>query len=165
MATPLKIKDASGNIQQFTTAEENYLAYQIGLQLADAGTDSAGAIRTGSGTSIGSFTNTFFNQSVGTHPSTAITTGTTTYTLYQNQDSSNVAETDSDWHRPLMWVDSASQTGFKEMPDADINSAVDRYLQTIFTNDYPGTFKLASTSRIIAILLVPRSLGPLVIVL
>lgn len=146
MATPLKIKDASGNIQQFTTAEENYIAYQIGLQLADAGTDSAGAIRTGSGTSIGSFTNTFFNQPVGTHPSTAITTGTTTTTIYQNQDSTNVAETDSDWLRPLMWIDSASQTGFKEMPDADLNSAVDRYLQTIFTNNYPGTFKLADTS-------------------
>ena len=35
MAIPLKINNAGGTeIKQFTTAEENYIAYQIGLHLA-----------------------------------------------------------------------------------------------------------------------------------
>ena len=47
-----------------------------------------------------------------------------------------------------MWVDSSavSQTGFKIMPDADLNAAIDRYLSTIFTNNYPGTYQLGSSS-------------------
>ena len=146
MATPLKINNVGGTeIKQLTTAEENYVAYQIGLHLAASSAGDVGSISTNAAhTSIGSYTNNFYNEPVGTHPSTSITSGSTTTTLYQNQGTG--AETDSDVLSPLMWVDSASQTGFKEMPDADLNEAVDRYLTTIFTNDYPGVFKLGSSS-------------------
>lgn len=146
MATPLKIRDGSGNIQELTTAEENYVAYQIGLHLAADSANGIGGLTTNaSHTSTGTYTNTFFNEPVGTHPSTSITSGSTVTTLYQNQGT-GAAETDSDVEIPLMWVDSASQTGFKQMPDADLNEAVERYLSTIFTNDYPGVFKLGSVS-------------------
>ena len=146
MATPLKINNAGGTeIKQFTTAEENYIAYQIGLHLAASGSNGTGSITTNaSHTSIGSYTDTFYNEPVGTHPSTSITSGSTTTTVYQNQGTA--VETDSDVLSPIMWVDSGGQTGFKEMPDADLNEAVDRYLSTIFTNDYPGVFKLGSSS-------------------
>lgn len=146
MATPLKINNVGGTeIKEFTTAEENYIAYQIGLHLATSSSIGAYNITTNaSHDSVGDFTNTFFNEPVGTHPSTSITSGSTTTTIYQNL---NVAiETDSDVLSPIMWVDSGGQTGFKQMPDADLNSAVDRYISTIFTNDYPGVFKLASSS-------------------
>lgn len=146
MATPLKIKDAGGNIQELTTAEENYIAYQIGLHLASDSANGIGGITTNaSHTSIGTYTDTFFNEPVGTHPSTSITSGSTATTLYQNQGTA-AAETDSDVEIPLMWVDAGGQTGFKQMPDTDLNAAVDRYLSTIFTGDYPGVFKLASSS-------------------
>ncbi len=146
MAIPLKINNAGGTeIKQFTTAEENYIAYQIGLHLAADSANGDGTITSNtSHTSIGSYTNTFFNEAVGTHPSTSITSGSTTTTVYQNQTSA--IETDSDIETPLMWVDSGGETGFKQMPTADLNAAVDRYISTIFTNDYPGTFKLASSS-------------------
>ena len=143
MATPLKSASAS-SIQEFTTAEENYLAYQIGLHLGEAGTSEVGSINKSGGQSVGSFSNTFFNEPVGTHPSTSITSGTTTTNMYQT--SGTPAETDSDVYSPLMWVDSASQTGFKMMPDADLNDAIDRYLSTIFTNEYPGSYRLATSS-------------------
>ena len=146
MATPLKINNVGGTeIKEFTTAEENYIAYQIGLHLATSSSIGAYNITTNaSHDSVGDFTNTFFNEPVGTHPSTSISSGSTTTTIYQNL---NVAiETDSDVLSPIMWVDSGGQTGFKQMPDADLNSAVDRYISTIFTNDYPGVFKLASSS-------------------
>lgn len=146
MAIPLKINNAGGTeIKQFTTAEENYIAYQIGLHLAADSANGDGTITSNtSHTSIGSYTNTFFNEAVGTHPSTSITSGSTTTTVYQNQTSA--IETDSDIETPLMWVNSGGETGFKQMPTADLNAAVDRYISTIFTNDYPGTFKLASSS-------------------
>ena len=146
MATPLKINNVGGTeIKQFTTAEENYIAYQIGLHLAASGPNGTGSITTNaSHTNIGSYTDTFYNEPVGTHPSTSITSGSTTTNVYQNQGTA--PETDSDVLSPIMWVDSASQTGFKEMPNADLNEAVDRYLSTIFTNDYPGSFKLGSSS-------------------
>lgn len=147
MATPLKIKDANGNIQELTTAEENYIAYQIGLHLSEAGASEVGSLnKTATGNNIGSFTDTFFNEPVGTHPSTSITSGSTTTNIYQT--TGTAAETDSDVYRPLMWVDSAgsSETGFKMMPDVDLNSAVDRYLSTIFTSEYPGSYRIASSS-------------------
>jgi hypothetical protein len=146
MAIPLKINNAGGTeIKQFTTAEENYIAYQIGLHLAADSANGDGTITSNSShTSIGSYTNTFFNEAVGTHPSTSITTGSTTTPVYQNQTSA--IETDSDIETPIMWVDSGGETGFKQMPTGDLNAAVDRYISTIFTNDYPGTFKLASSS-------------------
>ena len=144
MATPLKIKDASGNIQQLTTAEENYIAYQVGVHLAAAGTGEVGSINKTSGTAIGSYSNTFFNEPVGTHPSTSITSGTTTTNLYHT--SGVASETDSDFHTPIMWTDGGGETGFKQMPSSDLNSAIDRYLSTIFTNEYPGSYRLASSS-------------------
>ena len=146
MATPLKVKDAFGNIQELTDAEENYLTYLIGTHLASDSANGIGGITTNSGhTTIGSYTNTFFNEPVGTHPSTSITTGSTTTTLYQNQGTA-ASETDSDVEIPLMWVDAGGQTGFKQMPAADLNATVDRYLTKLFTNDYPGVFKLGSAS-------------------
>ena len=146
MATPLKSLNST-SIKEFSTSEENYIAHQIGLHLGAADSSEVSSINkiTG-GTTIGSYTNTFFNQAVGTHPSTSITTGSTVTPL--KQTSGTAAETDSDVYGPVMWVDSSavSQTGFKIMPDADLNAAIDRYLSTIFTNNYPGTYQLGSSS-------------------
>ena len=146
MATPLKSLNST-SIKEFSTSEENYIAHQIGLHLGAADSSEVSSINkiTG-GTTIGSYTNTFFNQAVGTHPSTSITTGSTVTPL--KQTAGTAAETDSDVYGPVMWVDSSavSQTGFKIMPDADLNAAIDRYLSTIFTNNYPGTYQLGSSS-------------------
>lgn len=145
MATPLKVKDASGNIQQLTTTEENYIAYQVGLHLSTSDSAEVGSLnRATTGDTVGTFSNTFFNQAVGTHPSTSITTGTTNTVIYQT--TGTAAETDANVFKPLMWVDSGGQTGFKMMPDADLNSAVDRYLTKIFTNEYPGSYRLSTSA-------------------
>jgi hypothetical protein len=146
MATPLKINNVGGDeIKEFTTAEENYIAYQIGLHLAAGdSSDEAALNKLSGGDSVGNYVNNFFNEPVGTHPSTSITSGSTTTTIFQGNGTA--AETDSDVQVPIRWIDALGQTGFKQMPDSDINVAVDRYLSTIFTNDYPGVFKLASSS-------------------
>ena len=145
MATPLKLKDANGNIQELTTTEENYIAYQVGLHLSTADSAEVGSLnRATTGDTVGTYSNTFFNQAVGTHPSTSITTGTTNTVIYQTNGTA--AETDANVFRPIMWVDSASETGFKMMPDVDLNAAVDRYLSKIFTNEYPGSYRLSTSA-------------------
>ena len=148
MGVPLRLKDASGNLQEFTSSEEQWLAYQIGLGLAQDSNEGIGGLTSSSDpdwTSIGSYTNTFFNEPVGTHPGTSITTGSTTTTLYQNLKTNAIEADSADWHRPIEWKSSGTE-GVNEMDDTSLNDAVDRYLSYIFTNDYPGTYRLASSS-------------------
>jgi hypothetical protein len=145
MATPLKIKDGSGNIQEMTTSDENYIAYQMGLHLAGAGTTEPGSLnKAASGTAVGSYDNTFFNEPVGTHPSTSISTGTTTTNIHQT--TGTAAETNANIETPLQWVDAGGETGFKAMPSAALSAAVDRYLSTIFTGEYPGSYRIATAA-------------------
>ena len=145
MSTPLKIKDGSGNIQEMTTSDENYIAYQMGLHLAGAGTTEPGSLnKAASGTAVGSYDNTFFNEPVGTHPSTSISTGTTTTNIHQT--TGTAAETNANIKTPLQWVDAGGETGFKTMPSAALDAAVDRYLSTIFTGEYPGSYRIATAA-------------------
>ena len=139
--TPLKLEGSSGDLKEMTTAEENYLAHEVGSYLADLTTTGVAMLTTTSGgTSIGSYSNTFYNQAVGTHPGTSLSIGTTTTTVYQN--STPVAETGI--VRPLQW--DGTLTGVQQMDDTDWNTGIDRLLTTIFTNEYPGVIRLASAS-------------------
>lgn len=96
---------------------------------------------------VGTFTDTFFNEPVGTAPGTSITSGSTTYRLYQRYDSSYAMEdSDLSLYRPLMWVDGGGQTGFKQVPESDLNANIDKALTYTFTNDGLGTYKLSEAS-------------------
>ena len=141
MGTPVKLEGGSGDLKEMSTSEEQWLAYQCGLQLAAmAGTDVGALTTTSGGTSIGSYSNTFFNQAVGTHPGSSISTGTTTTTVYQN--TGTATEAGADFHRPIRWNGSA----FEEMDDTEINTLVDRLLAITFAGNYPGDYQLASSS-------------------
>ena len=85
---PLKLQGTNGDLQEMNSTEENYLAYVVGkdaLAASAGGTNLVSDITLTStgGTSIGSFVDTFNNQAVGTHPASAITSGSTTTTVYQ----------------------------------------------------------------------------------
>ena len=96
---------------------------------------------------VGTFTDTFFNEPVGTAPGTSITSGSTTYRLYQRYDSSYaMADSDLSLYRPLMWVDGGGQTGFKQVPESDLNANIDKALTYHFTNDGLGTYRLSEAS-------------------
>lgn len=143
LSIPVKLKNTDGDLQQLTTAEENYLAYQASLELAATSGDSAGDLTTSSTSSfsVGSFTDTFFNEPVGTHPASALSTGTTTTTLYQK---TGTPTADAALERKPLAVNSSGD--FYEMADSDLNILSDRLNSVIHTNDYPGTFKLSSSS-------------------
>lgn len=140
---PLKIKDVDGNLQRFSTSEENYLAYQMGLGLAERSDSDVSALTLNSSgaTEVGSYTNTFYTDPVGTHPGSSITAPSSiTTTLYQvngNADSSG-----SDWRIPVGFQE--ADKSFREMNDSDFDSLMSRLLTTYTTNDYPGVYKLDS---------------------
>jgi len=139
----LKLIDANGNLKAISTSEQDYLAYQAGLQLSDADSaEVASLTRSSTGSaSIGSFSDTAFDQAIGTHPGTSITTSTTTTTLYQK--TGTASEAGADFHRPVVLVDDQD---IKVVNDTRFNTLVDSLISTIFTNDYPGTYYLATTA-------------------
>jgi len=140
--TPLRLEGSDGTMKEMTTAEENYLAYQAGLYLADLTTGAVATLTTTStgATSIGTYTNTFFNEAVGTTAAQGITSGSTATTLYQKSGSVSEASI----IRPLQW--DGTLDGIQQMDDTDWNSQILRIMTTIFTNQYPGTFRLGSSS-------------------
>jgi hypothetical protein len=141
MVAPLKLEGTGGDLKEMTTAEEYWLAYQAGLGLADMASNDVAAL-TGSagGTSIGSYSNTFYNQAVGTHPGASLSIGTTTTTIYQNTGTaSEVGIT-----RPTKFT--TSGTRLDELDDTGFNEIADRLIAYMFANSYPGTYQLASSS-------------------
>jgi len=142
LSTPLKLKGTQGDLQQLNSTEENYLAYLAGTQLAaSAGSDPGDLTLVVDGHNIvGTFVDTYFNQGVGTHPASAITSGSTTTTVYQRNGTAS--ESSSDFRRPVAYNDGQ----IVEMNDTQFNSLVDRLNGRIASSDYVGVFKLGSSS-------------------
>ena len=144
----IRDSDGSGNValRKASTTEENYLAYRLGLYLADSANIANALITTSStnGTDIGSFSNTYYNAVLGQHgfEFTDITTETTT--LYQKNSVLN--ETDSDCYRPLEHSIDDGQTRIDEFDSGDLDGLTNRLISRVFTSDYPGTIKLATSS-------------------
>lgn len=140
---PLKIRDGAGNLQQLTTSEENYLAYQLGLNIAESNDSDVSilSIEPSSGIVVGYYSNTFYTDPVGTSPGSSISAPSSiTTTLYQidgNADSSG-----ADWRYPVGYND--SDNSFREMEDSDFSSLMTRLLTSFATNEYPGCFRLDS---------------------
>ena len=157
-STPIKFlgidSDGSGNdgsgvgikkaqYQEFTTTEENYLAYQAGLRLA-ADSDVASLTLTSSGNqSVGTYSNTRFDQAVGTH-GTTLTTSTTTTSLYQDEGTADTSG--ANYRKPIHYLKDGSKSQFHEMTSSEINTLTDRLISRIFTSDYPGTFRLGTSA-------------------
>ena len=144
MATPLKLNASdAGDLKEMTTAEEQYLAYQAGLNMAASNDDDVGALDNGSGgTTVGTYSNTFYNQAIGTHPGSSLSVGTTNTSLYQNTGET-AAYTSNDFHRP---VKQDSGTNVKEFTDAEMNTITDRLNTYRVTNQLPGSYYLASSA-------------------
>jgi hypothetical protein len=151
---PLRIKSSgtppsSANfqgLQEMTDGEINqYLSYVItnkfaddtnGTGTAELNVDTANAL---TGTSIGTFTDTIRNDSIGTHP-TAGATSSTTYYFKQV----TAAASESITNR-LVGYDSA----IKEMTDSDLDTDIlDKVIDDMVseTNYTVGQYSLASTS-------------------
>jgi hypothetical protein len=141
-STPLKLRGTNGDLQQLNSTEENYLAYLTGLQLASsAGSDPGDLTLVIDGHNVvGTFVDTYFNEAVGTHPASAITSSSISTTLYQRIGTAS--ESGADFRRPVAYNDQQ----IVEMNDTQFNELVDRLNSRIVQSDYPGIFKLGSSS-------------------
>lgn len=147
-SVPLKLKD-SADFQNFSSTEENYLAYQVGLSLADMDSSSPAALSLygtdSSSYSVGFLTNTAYDSAVGTGgDGSFLTFSTTTTTLRQTTGTVTIA--DSDYRLPILQRDSDGQRVIREMNDSDTNSLLDRLNSRIFTSDYVGSYRMGSSA-------------------
>ena len=149
MAYEPLIRDSDGSgevaLRKATTTEENYLAYRMGLYLADSANISPAFLTTSSsdGTAIGSHANTYFNVNIGQQVVLTDTT-TETVTLYQKNPFFN--QSDSDVRRILEHSIDDGQTRIDEFDSADITGLSNRLVSRMFTSDYPGTMRLATAA-------------------
>lgn len=148
MTVPLKLKDsASADFVQFSSTEENYLAYQAGLHLASGDSSDVGSLALnvhGTSTTIGNLTDTSYDQAVGTGgDNVSITFSTTTTPVRQTKGT--ITPSGSNNRLPVMFRDSDGQTVIREMNDSDMSVMLDRINTRIFTSDYPGTYKLSTS--------------------
>lgn len=160
---PLKLKNNDGDLQKFTSSEENYLAYQLGLRLAGVPVDNAGALTTYASyggplslvdfetvaTTIGTFTDTFYQEIV--EPiggGTTLGLGSTQTKLYQFVGTDDPIEVVKDYgagyyQRAVRWDSDGS---INEMTSAESMTLATRLLSTVMTNEYPGTYRIASSA-------------------
>jgi len=150
--TPLKQKTVGEpNVQEITTAEHNYLAYLAGLELETAsGTYSESVLGSlgktnqgGTDLSIGTFTNTRRDGDVGDHGSSALNITTTNTVVYQ-QDATYSEP--SNFRHPLYQHEVSNLTRIQEFNDADQLELGETLAGIIYANDYPGTFKIATST-------------------
>ena len=140
--TSLKLNASdAGDLKEITTTEENYLAYRAGLNLAAGATTTVSALNVdASGATVGAYTDTAYDQAVGTH-GTTLTQSTTSTTLYQRE---GTAGEGANFRWPLEF--DSSSDNLHEMTDAEVSTLTDRLVSRIFTSDYPGVYKLGTTA-------------------
>ena len=139
----LKLQGTNGDLQEFDSDGNKYLAYQAGLRLAESAKTEVAAITDASSgnQTVGAFTDLRFNQVPGTHGGLTMTVTTTT--LYQTEGIA--PETDSDIRNPIHYTDS-DVPEIHEMSSTEIDSLADKLNLILFANDYPGTYKLGSSA-------------------
>ena len=106
---PLKITNSDGDLQEFTPAQEAYLAIKVGEALAEATAGDVSDIGLTGDNNIGSFVDTFYNEPAGTHPISAITGTTVTTTL--KQVAGPAGESGADFARPVGYYESDPNPG------------------------------------------------------
>ena len=101
--------------------------------------------------SIGSFTDTFYAQAVGTHPGTSLSTSTTTTPLFQCEDSTDAQHpflmyptTSGDLRSRLIALDSDGDV--RELDSAQTIAFGKRLLESSLSNELVGAFRIGTTN-------------------
>ncbi len=146
-SVPLKLKDSSApvELQQMSTTEENYLAYQVGLHCASLDSSSVSRLGTdisGSYRPTGTLSDTSYDSAVGTHSN--LLTITTVDSLIAQK--TGTAGLPADYRIPISMRDSSGQKIIDEMDSTKLNALLDRINSRIYTSDYPGTYQLGTSA-------------------
>ena len=149
----LKLKNANGDLQRVTSDDEKHLAYQAGIQLKNSAGTSVGDLTTSPANGalgVGTFSNTFYNEAVGTHPCLC-----SFYWYYHNYIVSktgycyeNSTEDSGRKHfqKPIKYDTVDSKLGIHPLTDAQLNTLCDRLNGRIAGDDYIGSYRLGSSA-------------------
>jgi len=150
MSVPLKLKNTA-DFQKMSTTEENYLAYQAGLELSSLDSSNVGTLGTnlsGDNRTVGTFIDTSYDSAIGTSEANGFLSTTSIATIIRQKAGHAPIHGDSDYRIPIFHTDDNGTTPNKltEMDSANVNTLVDRINSRIYTSDYPGTYKLAASA-------------------
>lgn len=141
----------NGDFKQISTTNENFYAYAGGQGIVNDNSsvssrfhNSLTTTNTALDSAIGSYTDTFYTDPVGTHSGSSLNSGSTTTTLYQMKDSDGFGHY-GESNRPNKPVAVDSSGDIWEMDSAAFTRLGVRVAEVKNTNDYPGTFYLSST--------------------
>ena len=152
MANPLKMRQNisgqyDGGVQVMSDADLEYAAKIILSKFASESNGRVGDIYvTGSGSSIGTFVDSYANGALNDHPVTDTNTYTNTYTFYQNTSSASEAS--------LVYPCTANTTGGvgiapqtdTQLNDSIIDLCLDRIALANGTFGETGTYFLSNTT-------------------
>ena len=150
--TPLRLDSANdGNLKQMTTAEENYLAYHAGLHLSvlDSSDVWPAITTTSSGNSlVGTFTDTTFDDGVGTHGFSGgnVPVVQTTTSLYQREGVTDWHGDSADRRYPIEFVDNSGDAEIHEFDSSELDTISDRLIGRIMTSEYPEPYRLGTSA-------------------
>ena len=143
-STPVALRNSNGDLKRITVQEENYLAYKAGEKIA-SGANLGAILDTvtigGTYDTVGTLTNTSYDDPVGSSSGTSLQVSTTTTTVYQKRGEGNF-EQGASFRRPLVESDGS----LYEMGAANFNELGQRLISIIETNEYPGAYRLATSS-------------------
>ena len=145
IGVPFKLKTSDSDFQDFSSTEENYLAFEVGRQYSIYDSSKGGSLGFDSsgGRIVGTLTNTSYDSSIGAHVN--VTLSTTSTNIYQNLSTAD--SVGASLHRiPIYQNDSSGQFVIREFNDSDRNTLADRLNSRIFASDYPGSYKLGSSA-------------------
>jgi hypothetical protein len=143
---PTILRGIGADLKAMPSSEESWYASTGGeVDLLDHASDSAryyGALTTSStdAVAIGSYTDTFYNESIGTHPGSSLSVGSTTTTLYQYSDSSDVFANNFG----VVALDSSGD--IFEMDSSSVLLLGERLLESNLLNERRGNFRISSSS-------------------
>lgn len=149
-STTLKLEGTNGDLKEITTTEENYLAYQAGLHLSVLDSSDVGTITQVSTNNalVGQFVNTAFDDGVGTHEFAGgnVPVVQTTTSLYQREGVTDFAGDSAAFRYPIEFVDNGGTPEIHELDSSETDTLSDRLIGRIATSEYPGTYRLGSSS-------------------
>ena len=131
------------DLKKISETEENYIAWQVADSFFNSTVGDVGTLSSSSSgnTSIGSHTDTSFDQAVGSHPSSSLTTTTTTTNLYQNFGAD---ATVSDVYPT---INTNNTIDFKAPNASEFDTILDRVIEKVFGDAY-FDYRLASDTPV-----------------
>lgn len=151
---PVFIDTATGDLKIVDSDALDFVAYKAGVILSNSwrgltlnGRRNGSLALSTNGFpvhTVGIVDDTYFNQPVGTHPGSLITSNTLTTELLQAIDSDTSLGGGFTDERIVGWR--TSNGSLQELADSDMDIFIDRIIERIWVKEYPSSFRVSETT-------------------